>query len=260
MELTATSLIKRISAFVDYLKRIEKQNDEMFSTSQVLAPDFLHKYTVNAANWTKTPPLCPECNGEMTYNLAETIHTKIGEYVCFPCLRLKTDERILALHKAKTANVYVPGELTRAVRETWREDARREAIAHLSTKKDLRDDRAAADLATLKRTPTNPLPARDIERANTDHPIYLAPTTPLPPTRHDLFADDDILSLGMTLEDDEDRTDKRLIVQVQKTTNRIPAITAEVLLEALMHSRVHEQSTGENERISSRQNEDAFLL
>lgn len=87
-------------------------------------------------------------------------------------------------------------------------------------------------LPTLKPTPqaTTPLPAREIVYANTPHDVSNAPTA--------------------LLDDDNAITEKRPAIRlVSKETHKIPAMKAEVGLLELMRGPVHEQSTGENERL-----------
>lgn len=81
------------------------------------------------------------------------------------------------------------------------------------------------------------------------------PATPTPEARKELFQDVPDLAESLVLwKPDPDATDKHVVVRRAdgpRNTLQIPAMPAEMLLLEVMRRDTHEQSTGENERLSS---------
>lgn len=196
----------------------------------------------NAQTWERDAPHCPDCNAPMIRNIFDTIYYKAGQYFCGDCHQLRVQTQIFRTKAATIHNLFPTGELTRLTRTKMQNAARQTIIASYSTHKDLTQDAAAlAHLQSAKQQQTAPLPARDIERANSAK----LPITPIPQTRADLFADVPEKAIA----EDEDATEKRAAIKLPATTKEIPAMNAEVILDMLRRGETHEQSTGENERV-----------
>lgn len=120
-------------------------------------------------------------------------------------------------------------------------------------------------IATLIKQPqnTNPLPARDIERANTSQDVSQIatlknnPATPTHEMRAALFAEGvpDVAESLVLWEPDPDATDHRVIVRRHDGPRNTINMRSVSILE--MMAGTHEQSTGENERLPVPEN---FLL
>lgn len=245
---TGTSILERSKAFIMQMLSLQAHNEHIIAETPQNA---------TASTWERDAPICTIHNVPKFRSLVETETLKFGEYYCSQCEQERAERHMLTLHTGKIHALFPDdGQLARRVRlsdvrHTMQDDVARDFISCLSTHKELRDTPECSELATLKRTPTNPLPARDIERAPTPQP-----QTPIPETRESLFAD--IPHTAYSIEEDDESTEKRVAVQKSSTTIHIPAIRAEMLLEALMHGEISEQSTGENERLPAKSN--AWML
>lgn len=235
--LSVTSNIRtRLQSTIHYFKSLMQTNDDLYASSQI-SPN------ATAKTWERDAPICQIHGTPKFRSLVTTERLQATKYYCSQCEQEQSTATLLQLHTGKIHALFPEsGQLSRRIhlsetRHYMQEDAVRGILASLSTEKDLSKAPEAAMLALPppKRTPTEPLPARDIERAST--------------VRASLFADNDVM-LGMSMESDEgDTTARRPLVRKPHSTVQIPAMNAEVLLLALMAGPTHEQSTGENERV-----------
>lgn len=236
---------------------------------------------VTAATWEPQRHPCPVCGEEMTKNLAP-LHPNDPPYFCVECSKAVANEARQQLEtiRSRSSKLHLPtGTLNRMYRTvaagTYARDmyharqqqalseAEKNIIAALQTKPSLKDTPESADVAQLatakpQRHNTGPLPARDIVLENTPprepdvsqmitiHPVP-NPATPIPmeEARQDLFADVPDIAYE---EEDEEVTERRKIVR--KVTRETRQMRAEAMLEAMLHGKASEQSTGENEQIA----------
>lgn len=235
--LSVTSNIRtRLQSTIHYFKSLMQANDDLYASSH-------NPPNATAQTWERDAPICQKHGTPKFRSLVTTPTLQFGEYACSECKQEQAENELFQLHTGKIHALFPEsGQLSRRIhlteiRHHMQEDAVKSILASLTTDKDLSKAPEAAMLAlpSPKRTPTEPLPARDIERAST--------------VRADLFPADDVM-LGMSMEsDDGDTTARRPITHKPHSTVQIPAINAEVLLMALMAGPTHEQSTGENERL-----------
>lgn len=252
IRLTATSLLSLLAN----LRRPVAHHEQPLLL--LPAPKQSTTLTVTASTWERERHPCPVCGEEMTKEIFSP------RYFCLACDELVAKEAQEQLSKARMP-VFRTGEFSKAVRKAqakagaysrdmrrvWQDEAVKKVLSTLETQKNLKDAPEAKELINLKRPPTGPLPARDIVREDTPR-IPANPATPLPETRESLFADvPDIPEQAEDehIEDGMEITEKRRMVRRTTPTVEIPAIDAEVLLEAIMRGEMHEQSTGENERL-----------
>lgn len=228
---TGFNIIERTRSFIGNLLR---QTD-----SPVLLLPSPRQQNATAATWERNAPVCEKHHAPNFRSLVTTDTLEFGEWYCSHCEQEKNEATILQLHTGKIHALFpASGQLARRihmseVRHSMQEDAVRDILAEIHTNKDLSQ---TPEAAMLLKSPqhTTPLPARDIERAIT-------------PPRTTLFAD--VPPVTVWEENDDDATERRRIVRQTPSTVQIPAMSAEVILEALMRGDTHAQSTGENERI-----------
>jgi hypothetical protein len=253
---TGLDIRTRIQQTINYFKSLVQQNDEIASSARVpLLP--APRQNADAHTWERNAHFCEKHSTPNFRSLVTTPTLKFGEYYCSQCEQEQNEASLLKLDTS-TIHALFPenGQLARRVhmgewRHNMQEDAAKGFIACFSTQKKLSDTPEIAELATIKpqrRTPTSPLPARDIQHDNTPPPISQIPTAALPDPRVDLFSDLQTIHASMESEDIGPDTD----------TQKVPCIHAEMTLRRIIHSPTHEQATGEQERLPATQ--DAFLL
>lgn len=226
---------------IDYFQALRRKCDAiLYNVPPQLPPPATAKQ--QAAWWEREAPKCEQCHSPMIRNLftRPNFPFKAGEYFCEDCYWESINQSIAANRASSVkALFHDAGQLMAGVRtRNYRQALQQKIISSVTPQLP---------------TPhiTGELPAKDIVLSNTP--------------REQLFDDAELVQIGMSLDEifpeeaiDLDATEfRRVVKRPAKETLQIPNVTAEMLLMEIMRGPTHEQSTGENERLT--QSEEAWL-